>query len=114
MSTRGRLLDKTRQEKRERRLRKRLRAGQEGRARADDAPPANGVAPMRLTAAEREQRDEDRHRRQVQAEVDAFADGKEAGQKGLAAGLCPDYPSSGERRAWLDGWRSTIAKQRVA
>ena len=61
---------------------------------------------MRLTANEREQRDDAAYQDQVQAELDAYTAGRDAGRAGAAAGCCPDYPSRGECDAWMDGWRA--------
>ena len=69
---------------------------------------------MRLTANEREQRDEEAFRKQVQREVDAEQDGRDVGRVGGHAGLMPDYPSSRERDAWLRGWQDAMRQRRVA
>jgi ribosome modulation factor len=69
---------------------------------------------MRLTAAERDARDEAAYRDQVQREVDAEQDGRDVGRTGAHAGLMPDYPSQGERDAWLRGWQDASRQWRVA
>lgn len=69
---------------------------------------------MKLSRDEHDVIAERKYREQEQRELDAYRDGRQAGQEGLAAGLCPDYPSRGERDAWLRGWRETITHRRAA
>lgn len=69
---------------------------------------------MRPTAAERAALDEAAYRDQVQAELDAEREGREVGSTGAHAGLCPNYHSDGERKAWLRGWQATSRQRRAA
>lgn len=63
---------------------------------------------MKLTADERDVRDEAAFRDQQQAELDAEQEGREVGRAGGHAGLMPNYPSAAERKAWMLGWQAAM------
>lgn len=50
---------------------------------------------------------------QRQRELDAYLDGREAARAGARPGMCPDYPSRGERDEWLRALRDHDAERLV-